>query len=126
MQNIMKKWIIILSLFFLTGANSCNSKIKCDCSTKNVCISFVNSSGQPVEIIRLLSQGVNKTTIEQIAHNGKTCLSFNCPGENAFSLTANLKNGKIIKSGEAYCEGGYKFTATATKDEIKLDFSNSY
>jgi hypothetical protein len=122
----MKKWVTILLIFFLTGANSCNPKIKCDCSNNNVCISFTNSSGQPLQTLSLLSHGVNKTTIQQLALNDKPCLSFNSSGENTFSLTAILKNGKPIKSSEVYCEGGYKFTATATESEIKIVYSNSY
>ena len=125
-QNIMKKWIPILSSFFLIGVNSCKTKIKCDCSNKNVCISFTNSSGQPLDTLILLSHGVTKNTIGQLALDEKTCLSFNSVGENTFSLMANLKNGKEIKSSEVYCEDGYKFTATATKNEITIDYSNSY
>jgi hypothetical protein len=122
----MNKWIAILLLFFLTIVNSCKSKIKCDCSTKTVCISLVNSSGQPLETLRLVSHGVDETSIGQLALNDKTCLSFNSSGENTFSLTANQKNGKTIKSIEVYCEGGYKFKAIATETEIKIDYSPLY
>ena len=122
----MKKWISVLLLFCLTSTNSCKSKIKCDCSTKTVCISFVNSSGQPIETLRLISHGIDKTSIGQLVLNDKICMSFNSAGENTFSLVANLKNGKTIKSNEVYCEGGYKFTSIATESEIKISYSNSY
>ena len=122
----MKKWILILLLFFLTGVNSCKPKIKCDCSTKTVCVSLVDSPGQSLETLRIISYGVDKARIGQLAINGTTCLSFNSTGENTFSLTANFNNGTTIKSSEVYCEGGYKFTATATKSEIKINYSNSY
>jgi hypothetical protein len=122
----MNKWIAIILFFFLTGVNSCNSKIKCDCSTNTVCISLINSSGEPLEILRLVSQGVDKTSIRHLALNDKTCLSFNSTGENTFSLAANFKNGKTIKSIEVYCEGGYKFTAIATESDIKIEYSTLY
>jgi len=122
----MHKWITIILLFFLTGINSCNSKIKCDCSTNIVCVSLVNSSGQPLETLRLVSHGVDKTSIGHLAHYDKTCLSFNSTGENTFSLTANLKDGKIIKSIDVYCEGGYKFAAIVTESDIKIEYSTQY
>lgn len=122
----MTKWIATILLFFLTSANSCKPKTKCECSTKTVCVSFVNSSGQPIETLKLISHGVDKTSIGKLAPNNKICLSFNSTGENTFSLSANLKNGKTIKSGEVYCEAGYKFTSIATENDIKIVFSSTY
>lgn len=122
----MNKWFAIISLFFLTGVGSCKPKTKCDCSNTTVCVSVVNSSGQSLETLKLVSDGVKKAGIGQLAHNNKTCMAFNCSGENTFSVTAILKNGKAIKSGEVYCEGGYEFIAIATEDDIKVEYSPVY
>ncbi len=122
----MRKRIPILSLFLLIGISSCISKLNCPCSDKKVCISLVNSSGQSLETLRLLSHGMEKTKTGQLKLNENACLSFNSAGENSFSLTANLNDGKLIKSEEVYCEGGYTFKAIVMKDEIKLIYSTTY
>jgi hypothetical protein len=125
-MSLTKPRMAIVLLFVLTIVNSCKSKTQCNCLTKAVCVSLVNSSGQSLENLKLVSYGVDKTSIGKLALNDKACLAFNSTGENTFSLVANLKNGKTIKSTEVYCEDGYKFTAIATATNIKIEYSTFY
>ncbi len=122
----MKRLFIILLVLVLTGVIACDDKSKCDCSKDSVCVSIINSTGQPLETVTLLSRGINKATVGQLASDDKACLSFKSSGENTFSLTAILSNGKTLISREEYSEGGYKFIGTITKDEIKIEYNDTY
>lgn len=120
----MKRLFIILILPALTCVVACDNK--CNCSSKNVCVAIINSTGQPIETVRLLTHGIKIVESKQLAIDDKTCISFKSPGENTFSLTAILSNGDTVISADEYSEGGYKFIGTVTKNKIKIEYNNFY
>jgi hypothetical protein len=122
----MKRIFTILILLTLLGIVACNSEEKCDCSRERVCITIINSTGQPIKNVRLLTHGISKEASGLIETDDKTCFSFNSPGENSFNLTAILNNGETVISTEVYSEGGYKFIGTISNDTIKIEYNNNY
>lgn len=121
----MKKTFIIFTILTLTGVVACENKHKCECSSENVCVTLINSTGQIIETVKLIHEKGNIAT-GQLAIDNETCILFKSPGENSFSLTAILNNGDSLISTAGYCEGGYRFIATATKDTIKIELNNEH
>jgi hypothetical protein len=86
-------------------------------------VAIINSTGQPLETVTLLSHEIiAEDSIKQLATGDLACLSFKGPGESSIRLTATFSNGKTLNSREEYSEGGYKFIGTITKNEIKIEY----
>lgn len=117
----MTKIFALLTAITSLGIISCSDKNKCGCSSKYVCVAVVNTTGQPLKKVKLIVKGITKDTIGQVSTQENACLSFKSNGENSFMLQATLSNSKSVISKEQYSEGGYKFTATVTEEEIKIE-----
>ncbi|MFC4816636.1 hypothetical protein [Flavobacterium sp. GCM10023249] len=98
---------------------SCKEKdTSCNYLAKGeVCIVLKNRSGKNIQSVELLHEN-GKSEIVTIKDNENGAISFNSPGENAYTITATFDDGKKVKSKETYIESGYKMIETIHKDTI--------
>lgn len=87
-------------------------------STKNeVNIILKNRSGKKINSVLLQHEKGTKKYFS-LTNNTNTTITFNTPGENAYTITATFDDGKKVKSKETYIESGYKMIETIHKDTI--------
>ena len=92
-------------------------------STKNeVNIILKNRSGKKINSVLLQHEKGTKKYLS-LTNNTNATITFNTPGENAYTLTVTFDDGKKIQSKETYIESGYRMIETIHRDKIETKYT---